>query len=69
MNRYEKAKRTTDLGTFSVDVKLQDDGKYDVYIAHEGSSGSHYTDVTADRIGDLIAEEVECVAEAYVMYL
>lgn len=54
-----------DMGTFSVDVKLQKNGKYDVYIAHEGSSGSHYTDVTADKIGELVAEDIECLAEGY----
>ncbi len=54
-----------DLGTFSVDVQLQEDGKFDVYIAHEGSSGEHYPDVTADRIGDLVADEIDCIAEGY----
>ncbi len=54
-----------DLGTFSVDVKLQDNGKFDVYIAHEGSSGTHYTDVSADEIGEYVAEDIECIAESY----
>lgn len=53
------------LGTFSVDVEMQENGKFDVWIAHEGSSGSHYTDVDADRIGQLLADEVDCIAEEY----
>lgn len=51
--------KITDLGTFTVDVQLQDNSLYDVYIAHEGSSGSHYTDVNADRIGQLLADDIE----------
>ncbi len=54
-----------DLGTFTVDVQLQSNGKFDVYIAHEGSSGEHYEDVTADRIGELVADDIECIAEGY----
>lgn len=53
------------LGTFSVDVQMQGNGKFDVYIAHEGSSGEHYTDVTADKIGELVAGDIECIAESY----
>ncbi len=53
------------LGTFTVDVEMQENGKFDVYLAHEGSSGAHYTDVTADRIGELVAGDIECIAEAY----
>lgn len=54
-----------DLGTFTVDVQLEENGKFDVYIAHEGSSGEHYTDVSADKIGELVAEDIECIAEGY----
>ena len=46
-------------------VSLQQNGKFDVYIAHEGSGGEHYTDVSADRIGSLVAEDIECLAEGY----
>ena len=61
----QKEKEMIDIGTFSVDVQLQEDGKFDVYIAHEGSSGSHYFDVSADDIGRLVAEDIECFAEGY----
>ncbi len=57
--------KNIDLGSFSVDVQLQKNGKFDVYIAHEGSSGEHYKDVTADRIGELVAGDIECIAEGY----
>ena len=53
------------IGTFTVDVERQDNGKFDVYIAHEGSSGEHYKDVDSERIGELVADEIETVAEAY----
>jgi len=53
----------TDLGTFTVDVQMQDDGKFNVYIAYEGYSGEHYTDVTADKIGELVADDIEYMAE------
>ena len=55
----------TKLGTFTVDVELQPNGKFDVYVAHEGSSGEHYTDVTADKIGKIVADDVETFTEAY----
>lgn len=55
----------TNLGTFTVDVELQKNGKFDVYMAHEGSSGEHHVDVTADRIGEMLADNIECIAEAY----
>jgi len=53
------------LCNLEVDVQMQDNGKFDVYINNEGDSGCHYTDVTADEIGRLVAEEVEMRAEAY----
>lgn len=53
------------LGTFTVDVEIQENGKFDVYIAHEGSSGEHYMDVTADRIGELVTDDIECIVESY----
>lgn len=59
-------KNNIDLGTFTVDVELQKNGKFDVFIAHEGCSGEHYTDVTADKIGGLVAGDIECIAEGYL---
>lgn len=48
------------LGNFSVDVEIQQNGKLDVWMAHEGSSGAHYTDVSADEVGQMLAEMIEC---------
>lgn len=56
---------TVELGNFSVDVTLQENGMFDVYISHEGNSGEHYTNVTADRIGVILAGDIECIAENY----
>lgn len=57
--------KNIDLGTFTVDVQLQPDEKYDVYVAHEGSSGEHYPDITVDQVGELVAGDIECIAEGY----
>ncbi len=57
--------KNIDLGTFTVDVQLQLDGTFDVYIAHEGSSGEHYKDINADKIGEFVAGDIECIAEEY----
>ncbi len=54
-----------DLGTFSVDVSLRENGRFDVYVYHGGCSGKSYEDVTADKIGELIAEDIECLAKGY----
>lgn len=54
-----------DLCILSVDVQIQEDGKFDVYLSNEGNSGCHYTDVTADEVGSLVAEEIEIRAEAF----
>ena len=56
-------KKKCDLGEFNIDVILLNNGKYDVYISHSGSSGSHYENIIADDIGRLVADEVECFAE------
>ena len=53
------------LCNLEVDVQMQDNGKFDVYINNEGNSGFHYTDVTADKIGEIVADEIEIRAEAY----
>lgn len=57
--------RDIDLGTFDVDVKLQPNGKFDVYISHAGNSGEHYSDISADKIGEYVAGTIEAIAEEY----
>ena len=61
----DRGSKDIDLGAFSVEVILQENGKYDVWIAHEGSSGSHYKDVTADQIGEHLVGDIEAFAEGY----
>lgn len=51
------------LCNLEVDVQMLPDGTFDVYINNEGDSGCHYEHVTADKIGELVAEEVEIHAE------
>ncbi len=52
----------TRIGTFEADVELMEDGTFDVYLSHDGSSGEHYEHVSADRIGTLLANDIEAVA-------
>ena len=52
-----------ELPTITVDVKHMSDGKFDVWIEHEGSSGSHYEHVTSTDIGRLVKEEVDDIVE------
>ncbi len=51
------------LCNLEVDVQIQENGKFDIYINKYGDSGCHYTDVTADRIGELVVEEIKNCTE------
>lgn len=51
------------LGTFDVDVELLENGNYNVRVGHAGNYGSYYENVTPHRIGDLLAEDIKCIAE------
>lgn len=51
------------LTSISVDVEVMPNGNYDVWIASEGSSGAHYVDVDADKVGENVADLIECLAE------
>lgn len=57
--------KNQDLGTFTIDIQLLSNGKFDVYIAHEGFSGAVYADVTADQIGKFVARDIKYLAETY----
>lgn len=63
MGNYEKDINETDLGCFTVEVTLREDGKYDAFIAHEGSYGSKYQGITVDEIGRMVADDIESVAK------
>lgn len=49
--------------TISVDVQGSD-GKYDVWIATDSGSGSHYRDIDAAKIGEYTADLVDTLDEA-----
>ena len=49
--------------TIEVDIEGQGP-KYDVYISHEGSSGSHYPEATAGQVGDYVADLIDCLQES-----
>lgn len=47
----------------SVDVKSNNDGTYDTYIATENSSGSHYPAIDANKIGEYVADLIDTLEE------
>ena len=51
------------LPSITVDVEHMDDGTFDVWIEHEGSSGRQYEHITADDISRLVKEEVDDIVE------
>ena len=55
--------KTKPLCCISVDVEAMPDGKLDVWIATEGSSGAHYRGIDAAEVGINVADLIECVAE------
>lgn len=52
------------LCILTVDVQLQPNGKYDVYLSTEGSSGCHYKDQTDEDIAANVRDMIQCYAEA-----
>lgn len=48
----------------SVDVQLQRDGKYDLFIGEDGSSGWHKENMTLEEIGEEVMDKIQCYAEA-----
>ena len=42
-----------------VDVEMNDNGEFDVWISNENSSGCHYECVTTEEIGYLVAGEID----------
>lgn len=51
------------LGDIEINVEIQPDGLFDVYIARIGDSGVHYADCSLERIGKLVAEQVLIMKE------
>ncbi len=54
-----------DLGSFSIEVKYREDGLYDIYAGHEGCSPDHHTGLTIQRVGEVVADLVDCIREGY----
>lgn len=54
------------LGIISVDLELISDGKFDMWLSTEGSSGAHYAGITATDVGVHVKELAECLKEAMV---
>lgn len=50
--------------SITVDVISNEDGTYNTYISHEGSSGEQYDDIDAKTIGEYVADLVDCLEEA-----
>lgn len=50
--------------TISIDLISNGNGTYDTWISTEGSSGAHYPDASAEKIGVHVADLVDCLEEA-----
>lgn len=48
----------------NVDVQLQSNGKYDIYIGEDGSSGWHGENMTLKEIGEQVMSQIQCYTEA-----
>lgn len=60
----EEKREKEQLSTISVDVQTNHNGTYDVYISTEGSSGCHYPDISAEVVGENVADLIDTLEEA-----
>ena len=51
--------------TIHVDIQSNEDATFNTFIATDSSSGIHYTNITADEIGDLVSEFIEDLKDAH----
>ena len=49
----------------SVDVRSNERNTFDVWISHEGSSGFHYSGLTAAQVGEQVSDYIDCVEKGY----
>lgn len=49
----------------SIDIRSDGTHTFDIWIAHEGSSGVHYKKLTAAQIGKETADYIECMVAGY----
>ena len=55
--------RNIPIGSFNVDVELQADGNFDVFISSsDGGSGIHLKDTDAQKVGERLMEEIQNTA-------
>ena len=47
----------------TVDVQLQPNGKFDVYIGEDGASGWHGENMTLEEVGEQVMNQIQCYAE------
>lgn len=52
------------LTNISLEVDTNHDGTYDIYLSTECSSGAHYENISAAKIGEYVADLVDTVEEA-----
>ena len=51
------------LGSIKIDLEIQDNKKYDVYITATGGNCFHYTDLTAKQTGDYVTYLIKKITE------
>lgn len=51
--------------SISIDIRNDGPNTFDVWISHEGSSGCHYSGLTAAQVGEQVADYIDCMAEGY----
>ena len=51
--------------SITIDITSNNNGTYDTYISTEDSSGEHYRDINAEKIGEYTADLIDTLEEAY----
>ena len=50
---------------WTAEVIRNENGKFDVWLGEDNSTGAHYTDLTAKEIGEILTEDIEAVNEIW----
>ena len=53
------------LGNLYIDVQMQDNENFEIYISFDGDSGCYYKNLTAKEIGEMVTREIEYRKEMY----
>ena len=59
---FRKAKKGSKT---PIDVEMKKDGRFGIYIAHDGRDGEYHDALTADAVGSFVAERIESAALPY----